>query len=457
MNSMSFGEAFTTYYTMILDLTIFLGVFFVAFGLSFAFWPKSFNKKEILFYFLKLLAIYASLIFVQSFMFALSNVIAANNSTLRSVIFSLATPLVVVAAGLIFIRGYKLHKFLKILIMFSTVIICDVISKNLGHLFVEGPHEFNIWLVLARSTPFLLSTCMGFLIYKVNINRYKNLFWIQVFAIIFISSLLIGISAQEHMIEKTDTDFIILLSLLDLLLVFLLGVAYFSIYKNIENRHKITNLEVQKTLAEAETTAIAIDKVNREELEKIRHDIKNQFSYLDFLLQQGKYEEAKNHIEELLDDKQNVLNSFSCSNEVINSIINLELTKAKIQNIEIDVKAVVPPKLPFKDIDLVSLITNSIDNALENYYSPEHSPIIVRIVKQNDYIRFMISNPINPENVNISNITKTKKDGRGHGYGTKIIRNIASAYNGYADFSIEDNRFISDVVLNLNQEEKENV
>ena len=201
--------------------------------------------------------------------------------------------------------------------------------------------------------------------------------------------------------------------------------------------------------------SIAIDQTNREELEKLRHDIKNQFSYVDVMLQQGQYEDAKKYVEDYLNTSNPVLNSFSCSNNVINSIINLELTKAKIKKIKIDVKVVVPPSLPFKDIDLVSLLTNMIDNALENYYSDGRDAIMVRIMKQNDFIRFIVSNPINMEKVNPRALTRTSKVGRGHGYGTKIIKNIANAYNGYVDFSLEENRFICDAVLNLNVKENQ--
>ena len=94
-----------------------------------------------------------------------------------------------------------------------------------------------------------------------------------------------------------------------------------------------------------------------------------------------------------------------------------------------------------------------IDNAIENFYSEGKDVITVRIMKQNDFIRFIVSNPINLEKVNLRNLTRTSKVGRGHGYGTKIIKNIANAYNGYVDFSIEDNRFVCDAVLNLNTKE----
>ena len=171
------------------------------------------------------------------------------------------------------------------------------------------------------------------------------------------------------------------------------------------------------------------------------------------MLQQGKVEEAEKYVNDYLNNSNPVLHSFSCSNNVINSIINLELTKAKIKKIKIDAKVVVPPLLPFKDTDLVSLLTNMIDNAIENYYSEGKDSIVVRIMKQNDFIRFIVSNPVNMEKINTRALTVTRKVGRGHGYGTKIIKNIASVYNGFVDFSVEDNRFICDVVLNLNVKE----
>ena len=74
-------------------------------------------------------------------------------------------------------------------------------------------------------------------------------------------------------------------------------------------------------------------------------------------------------------------------------------------------------------------------------------------MKQNDFIRFIVSNPVNMEKINMRALTVTKKVGRGHGYGTKIIKNIASVYNGFVDFSVEENHFICDVVLNLNVKE----
>jgi len=329
----------------------------------------------------------------------------------------------------------------------------EVLSKNIGFFMGMVSNNAPIVVAIARSFPYIFFPAVNLLLNRIDINRYRNLSSEMVVIISVLSSLLLVASVYEQASMSQEKSTTLLLSILDLVLLFILNFSYYATYKNIEHRHRITNLEVQKTLEDAERMSIAIDQNNREELEKLRHDIKNQFSYVDIMLQQGNIDEARKYVSDYLNTSNPVLNSFSCSNNVINSIINLELTKAKIKKIKIDVKVVVPPLLPFEDIDLVSLLTNMIDNAIENFYGEGKDAIIVRIMKQNDFIRFIVSNPINIEKVNMRNLTKTSKVGRGHGYGTKIIKYIASAYNGYVDFNIEDNRFICDAVLNLNTKE----
>ena len=453
MGPQNFEQAFSFYYRL-LDLTNFLAFFFVSAGLFILLWPKERNWKNILKPVLVFAGSYGICILFSSLTFAISRQIP--NQVVSQIVFALTLPLVILVFSAIFMRhGRAIHWIIKSIILISSIAVVEVLSKNTGFFFGTVSNDLFIVVALARSLPYALFTFVCFLLYKVDIIRYRNLSNEMVIIISVLSALLIVASIYEQAATTQETATVALLSVLDIVLLFILNFSYYATYKNIEHRHKITNLEVQKTLEDAERMSIAIDQTNREELEKLRHDIKNQFSYLDVMLQQGQNEEAKKYIEDYLNSSNPVLNSFSCSNKVINSIINLELTKAKIKGIKIDVKVVVPPSLPFKDIDLVSLLTNIIDNALENYYSEEKDKIVVRIMKQNDFIRFIVSNPINMEKVNMRNLIRTSKVGRGHGYGTKIIKNIASAYNGYVDFNIEDKRFVCDAVLNLNVKESQ--
>ena len=451
----SFPEAFAFYYTRILDATTFIAYFFVALGFAILLLERPFNKKNIIKAAIAFVGSYAVCILFSSLMFSLAN-LTRNQYTLQ-IIFALSIPIITGVFCLVFVKSIrKLHKFIKISILISSVAVVEVLSKNTGFFIGNVSNNIQFLVSIARALPYLLFTVVCVLLNFIDINRYRNLSSEMVTIVTALSALLLVAAIYEQASMSQETSTTVLLSLLDVVLLFILNFSYYATYKNIEHRHRITNLEVQKTLEDAERMSIAIDQTNREELEKLRHDIKNQFSYLDVMLQQGQDQEARQYIAEYINNSNPVLNSFSCSNNVINSIINLELTKAKIKKIKIDIKVVVPPALPFQDIDLVSLLTNMIDNAIENYYSENKEPITVRIMKQNDFIRFIVSNPVNLEKVNLRSLTKTSKAGRGHGYGTKIIKNIAVAYNGYVDFNIEANHFICDAVLNLNTKEAKN-
>ena len=451
---MGFGQAFSFYYQTVLDATTFIAYFFVATGLAILLLERPFSRNNTIKVAITFVASYIVCIVFSSLMFALSAL--PKNQYMMQIIYALSLPIIVGVFCLAFAKSIrKLHKFIKMSILISSVSVVEVLSKNSGF-FTGNMTNAVVILVIMRALPYILFTVVCWLLNCVDINRYRNLSSEMVTIVTALSALLLTAAIYEQASMSQENSTTVLLSILDIVLLFILNFSYYATYKNIEHRHRITSLEVQKTLEDAEKMSIAIDQTNREELEKLRHDIKNQFSYLDVMLQQGQNQEARAYIKEYVNNSNPVLNSFSCSNKVINSIINLELTKAKIKQIKIDVKVVVPPALPFQDIDLVSLLTNMIDNAIENYYSVDKDVITVRIMKQNDFIRFIVSNPVNLEKVNLRSLTKTSKVGRGHGYGTKIIKNIATAYNGYVDFNIEDNRFVCDAVLNLNTKETKN-
>ena len=221
----------------------------------------------------------------------------------------------------------------------------------------------------------------------------------------------------------------------------------------------MTTLEVQTTIAQLEKESLEMDTKNREELMKIRHDLKNQLSYINILLKDGKLDEAVNYLNELLEKKEEYLESFSCPNTVISGIVNLELTKAKIANKKIKFNVVVPPRLPFDDSDLLSLITNIADNCLENFIpKDDEDRIIVSIVTQQDYLRITSFNTVDVKMAKKLLTLRTTKDRRKHGYGTKIIKNIVNKYHGYSSFSLEGDQFVCDCLLEMTKEmgEKEN-
>ncbi len=348
-------------------------------------------------------------------------------------------------------RSNQLNQFLiKFLTFVASLFILNTMSKAFGF-FAGVATQDNFYIVsLCRSLPYFLLIITVLVIKKFDINHFKTLSKELVVAIYLTNIVLISIAIYDSTLDEHGLNIIILNIIVSLTLYFLMILIYYALFKVNEYRHKAINHEVQVKLANAKLNSLVVDKVNREEISKMKHDIKNQISYIGLLLEQQKYNEAINYIDGYVEKYSEVLNTFVSPNEVVNSIVNLELTKAKLYNIKIKVKAVIPSHLPFKDIDLCSLVSNILDNAMENCDPTSENPIILSIYKQQDFIRIYCENSVNPNIPKTTNNVSTKKE-KGHGYGMKIIKNIAKSYGGYVYFERQENIFITDVLLELGE------
>ena len=215
-------------------------------------------------------------------------------------------------------------------------------------------------------------------------------------------------------------------------------------------------MEVMATLSEAEKEAVKIDETNREELSELRHDLNNQFSYVSVLLKKGNVDEAIAFIDDVTKKKEDALHSFSNANTTISSLLNMELTKARRMGIRMKLSVAVPPRIPLPDSVLVSLLANVIDNALEaQKASGKDDVVLLSLIASSDSLRVTTKNDINESQKKNAKKLSTTKPGRGHGYGTKIIRRLAQQYDGHVSFVVEEDKFITDVILYYqNQEEK---
>lgn len=451
---MNFGEAFEEYFTNVCDVTHILSLISYSLMLCFLHWPKKYNVKNIGFLFLRFVCIFASYLIICPLCFSLDRVLKNYNGFLFSFSF-LIIPFIYI---IIFLKNDIRCTILKLLLIVSSVEVVMHVSQNLG-LIAGKLFDDNFALVVTfRTFPVVFCPIIGFLTTKFDINEYQEFPIPIIVTSLVISCSVLGIgifdSAQNFANDLTVT-FLFIMSIIYFILLVLLAISYFSIYYIIKSRHELALKEVQLTLNKADNNLISLDKQNREEMFKIKHDLKNQFSYLKIMLDKDDVKGAKGYLDELINSNIEVFESFSCLNKTISSIINLELNKAKLKGIKIELLVNVPPEIPILDTDLCSLITNMVDNAI--LYTDLNKPIKVVIKTIQDYFRIIVSNSI-VEGSETSAIKLKTKKGYTHGYGTKIIKSIASKYKGYVSFSAKNGQFVTDCVLSLNcKNDKEDV
>ena len=86
-------------------------------------------------------------------------------------------------------------------------------------------------------------------------------------------------------------------------------------------------------------------------------------------------DELNEYINNYLKNNSIVDSLSHCGNKVIDDILNIEFSKCKKENIDLDTKIIVPPTLNINPVDLCSLIMNIVDNALNEVKKIEKKKI----------------------------------------------------------------------------------
>lgn len=239
------------------------------------------------------------------------------------------------------------------------------------------------------------------------------------------------------------------------LVIILLGYyLYYAIGR--EHTEKIMLLAQQRRQELDEENMIAAQQTY-EALREVRHEIKNHTAYMKTLLDAQDYEALKRYFDSYQNRTSELVHYVSSGNRMVDAVVNNYISRAKLYDIQLKTILAMPAQLPYQDADLCSLLANLLDNALEAsaVSEAEQKVITLSIRPQMDYYMIRVENPVDVRKVTPRRrltLETTKEMPELHGYGTRIIRRIAENYGGTAKFSIQDETFIADVMLQNAQE-----
>ena len=163
---------------------------------------------------------------------------------------------------------------------------------------------------------------------------------------------------------------------------------------------------------------------------------------------ENKTKEIDDYIENYLDSQNNTIHIVSTKNEYVNAIINSKTAQANSNNIKVEINVISDIEYT-NNLDFCNILGNMFDNAIEACNKCKKNKLIqLNISKDNDSITIFMKNSIPVSVINNNPELKTdKKDKSKHGYGTKIIRELAEKHHGFADFYEQDNMFCCNVIL----------
>lgn len=339
--------------------------------------------------------------------------------------------------------------------MYTTILVLTAIAGQSSYLFGSFVRK-GAWEGVLRCVIYLLMPAIALYLRRFNFDEFAVMpgSGLKMLLSGTVSVLILCMAENAMLLANTQ---IVVLFLISYTCVFLMVlVSMRAIYTMCSEQTSLINLqaEKQRVLSEREMTQIA--ERTLEDLRCIRHDLKNQYAYMQILLSERRYDELQNYFHNLSENLPKQLSFVDCGNRAVNTVLNMELSKLKSDRISVSHKLVVPPALPFSDEDMCALLTNLLDNAIEECLrllerGAKEAELCIDIHPHQTYLLITCVNSTDRTAFNRldKGLRTTKSDKELHGYGTRIVTKIAEKYNGYADFRIEKGRFMAQVMLDM--------
>ena len=239
-------------------------------------------------------------------------------------------------------------------------------------------------------------------------------------------------------------------------------VSIYALHAMCREQEEILDLQAERQRLQSERELATFTESSLEDLRCIRHDLKNQYAYMQILLDNERYGDLKEYFRQRSANLPVQLYAVDCGNRAVNTILNMEIAKAKKEGITVEHQLVVPPVLPFADDDLCAIVGNLLDNAIEEcvrlrQQGREDVRLSIEIYPKRSYLFIVCHNTTDRKILDRwqRGLRTTKKDPQLHGFGTRIMSKLSEKYNGCAEYSLEDGTFTAMVMLDMMQKEEE--
>ena len=187
---------------------------------------------------------------------------------------------------------------------------------------------------------------------------------------------------------------------------------------------------------EAENAMIAADSQSR-------HDRRHHNLVMLEFARNNDVESVKEYLQNLVDGETEVWgNARYCDHTTVNTVITVYERRARENGIKVTVSAVVSNNIELPPRDLVIVIANLFENAINATEKLKGGDKVIDISIKEGAQRLLIK---------IDNTCRDKMtfDKSSYGIGIQSVIAVANKYDGMYDFSVEDGIFSAKVTLNL--------
>ena len=343
---------------------------------------------------------------------------------------------------IIFYKGNYIKNISTVMIFYPIIVSINLMANDFCADLYFALGESS-WLdVFTQTLEVGIISLSWFLIYHFskdklnNINRYIDIkTWLMIDIICLAPFISIVITIINTPIGKEYQAYPIAIACIitSLSIVFLIEYIVHSVKNKLENQNLKLEYSYYKELEN-----------NQIEVRKLHHDMNNHLSVIYSFLEQDNLIDAKDYFNEL-SDKFNVSNRVFCKNSIVNAVINSKYNLAIENQIDCFFNIDIDEILPLEDIDICSIFSNTIDNAIEaclNLDDIFSRKISLKARCDKGHFSYSISNSYNGIiQFNNGKYHSTKSNSKMHGFGLENIDDIVKKYSGTLNITYSECEF----------------
>ena len=227
-------------------------------------------------------------------------------------------------------------------------------------------------------------------------------------------------------------------------------VLFITYQRNSEKENELFELKNEMNRIKTEKTYYDILEKQNQDLRIYAHDAKNHLTAIKSLNTDPQIEEDINKMSESLAIYSKVSHS---GNKTLDVIINKYLTECEIKGVKFTFDVRLNNLQYVKDYDLVAILGNLLDNALESAEKSEKREISLSTDYRNTYDIIIVTNSCDnsPKAINEKLLT-TKGDKKLHGIGLKSVSKTIKKYKGDYDWEYDSpNKVFTATVMITNK------
>ena len=215
----------------------------------------------------------------------------------------------------------------------------------------------------------------------------------------------------------------------------LICVAFGLIVLNIVVFYLISDIlkrEVQIRENEILMERVRSETEHYDKQRKREHEYKNQISVIAALASENRVDELNEYLKEYTKTFIGKMDLIDTNNIIVNSILNLKYQEAKEKGITFVVKIGDLSGLKMKDEDIVMILSNILNNAIEASEKCKEPTIKVKFVKERKQIVISVINTLSVEPIVVGDkyITTKMNHSNLHGIGIENVKETVNKYDG---------------------------